>query len=58
MKDNKIYFADNGPLIDADLKDKLFEPFRAGEASKKTKGSGLGLSVAKKIIELHNDKYL
>ena len=54
MKDDKIYFADNGPLIDADLKDKLFEPFRAGEASKKTKGSGLGLSVAKKIIELHN----
>ena len=56
MADGKIYFADNGPLIDADLKDTLFEPFRAGEASKKTKGSGLGLSVAKKIIELHNGK--
>ena len=51
----EIWFADNGPLIEEGLKDQLFEPFHAGEASYNRKGgSGLGLSVAKKIAKLHN----
>ena len=51
----EIWFADNGPLIEEGLNDQLFEPFHAGEASYNRKGgSGLGLSVAKKIAKLHN----
>lgn len=50
----EIWVADDGPLIEEGLKDQLFEPFHAGEASYTRKGgSGLGLSVAKKIARLH-----
>lgn len=50
-----IWIADNGPLVDDKLKDQLFEPFRMGDESRNTKGgSGLGLSVAKRIAELHH----
>ena len=50
----EIWVADNGPLIEEGLKDQLFEPFHAGEASYHRKGgSGLGLSVARKIARLH-----
>lgn len=50
----EIWVADDGPLIEEGLKDQLFEPFHAGESSYTRKGgSGLGLSVAKKIAKLH-----
>ena len=50
-----IWIADNGPKVDDQLKDQLFEPFRMGDESRNTKGgSGLGLSVAKRIAELHH----
>jgi signal transduction histidine kinase len=42
-------FADNGPFMDEELKAHIFKPYIKG----KNGGSGLGLSVAKKIMELH-----
>ncbi|MCR5500875.1 MAG: HAMP domain-containing histidine kinase [Acetatifactor sp.] len=55
MKDAKIMVADNGPLIEEELKERLFEPFQTGDESRGRSqgGSGLGLSVAKKIVMLH-----
>lgn len=50
----KIYIADNGPLIRKELVGKLFDPFKMGDESRNSKGSGLGLSAAKKIVEMHN----
>ncbi len=50
----QIIIADNGPLIAPELKDFLFDPFKTGDESRSKSGSGLGLSVAKKIVELHN----
>ncbi len=50
----RITFGDNGPLIEGDLKEQLFDAFRTGDESRNSRGgSGLGLSVAKKIALLH-----
>lgn len=44
----------NGSKISADLKHKIFEPFfRAKEAEMK-QGTGIGLSMAKSLAELHS----
>lgn len=51
----RIVIADKGPKIPEDFADVLFEPFVVGDASRNTKnGSGLGLSVAKRIVERHD----
>ena len=51
----EIAFADNGAKISEELQDKLFDAFAVGDKSRNTKnGSGLGLSVCKKIIERHD----
>lgn len=53
----EIVIADNGPKIDEDLQANLFDSFVVGDISRNTKnGSGLGLSVSKKIIERHGGK--
>ena len=41
---------DNGPGIDNDMLDKIFIPF----FTTKSKGTGVGLSFAKKVMQLHN----
>lgn len=49
-----IIIADNGPKIPEDLRDTMFDSFVVGDDSRNTKnGSGLGLSISKKIIERH-----
>ncbi len=45
----RIEVKDNGPGIPSALKDKVFEPF----FTTKPEGTGLGLSLAYKIVELH-----
>ncbi len=40
---------DTGPGVPSDLRRKLFRPFITGKAS----GTGLGLAVARKLIEVH-----
>ena len=47
--------SNTGPEIPETLQEKVFEPlFRADPSrTKKTGGAGLGLSISKKIIELH-----
>ena len=42
-----IMVADNGPGINKELRETLFEPY----VSTKQKGSGLGLAIVKRIIE-------
>ena len=49
-----IIVSDNGAAISKEIAEHIFEPFIVGDASRKTKGgSGLGLSIAKKIIDMH-----
>lgn len=50
----RIEMGDNGTGIPVELHDKLFEPFTVGDDSRHNRhGSGLGLAVARKIVELH-----
>ena len=46
-----ISFSDQGPGINASLKNKIFERFYTDREVNQDKYSGLGLSIAKKIIE-------
>ena len=48
----KIHITDNGPGIPEDLMSKIFDPFFTTKEI--GKGSGLGLEIAKKIVEQHN----
>ena len=51
----RITFADDGPKIPKDLQDNMFDSFVVGDESRNTKhGSGLGLSISKKIMERHD----
>lgn len=43
---------DNGPGVPEDIRTKIFEPFYT--TKKLFHGSGLGLSIAKKIVDKHN----
>ena len=56
-KDTNIYieYSDGGPGIDEKYLPMVFSRFfRVPENSAKVRGSGLGLSICKKIIESHN----
>ncbi len=49
-----IRISDNGELIPQFLSEHIFEPFAMGDASRKSQtGSGLGLSIAEKIVQMH-----
>lgn len=47
---------DNGIGIDPDDHSKIFELFKRSETVRKYEGSGVGLSIVKRIIEKHNGK--
>ena len=47
----EIQFKDNGQGIPEGLEEKIFEPF---VSYNRKEGAGLGLTVAKKLVELHN----
>jgi PAS domain S-box-containing protein len=46
----QIAFSDTGPGIPPDVREKIFTPF----FTTKSRGSGLGLPTAKRLIEAHN----
>jgi signal transduction histidine kinase len=46
----QIAFIDGGPGIPTEVRDKIFTPF----FTTKSRGSGLGLPTAKRLIEAHN----
>jgi two-component system sensor histidine kinase SenX3 len=51
----RIFVEDDGPGIPAEEQERIFEPFyRLGsELRRETQGVGIGLSIAKHIVEAH-----
>jgi len=49
-----IRINDNGPGIDKELQDKIFIPFYTNSGTDSTKGTGIGLSLSRQIMRLHN----
>jgi len=51
LKDDHVYISvkDNGPGINADLVDKIFQPFYTSSSN----GTGLGLAVVKSVVNAH-----
>lgn len=51
----RVTVRDNGPGVDSDSLDRLFERFYRGDPSRSSdrEGSGLGLAISKQIIEAH-----
>jgi signal transduction histidine kinase len=47
----RVQVADTGPGIAPDQLARVFEPFWRGDESRTTKGSGLGLALAQRIVE-------
>lgn len=47
-----VYVSDSGPGVPPEDRDVIFEPFHRGDRS----GLGLGLAIAKSLVELHNGR--
>ena len=59
LEGNSFQIINTGAHIDKSDLDKIFEPFYRVEKSRnrKTGGSGLGLHIVKKVLEVHDYKY-
>ncbi|MCE0724507.1 MULTISPECIES: PAS domain-containing sensor histidine kinase [Legionella] len=55
-KEWKFFVKDNGIGIDEQYKDKVFELFQTLQSKEKYSSTGIGLSLAKKILELYGGK--
>jgi signal transduction histidine kinase len=52
----EVEVADTGSGIPATDRERVFEPFFRGDASRGSAGSGLGLSICRAIIEVHGGR--
>lgn len=55
-KDIIFFVKDNGIGIEKEYSEKIFEPLKRLHSQDQYPGSGIGLSICKKIIEKHNGK--
>ncbi len=51
--DWKVVVADGGPGLSGADMTQLFEPYARGDAGRGTSGTGLGLVIVKRLVELH-----
>jgi signal transduction histidine kinase len=49
----RLTVTDHGPGVDPDERERIFEKFSRGRRSATTAGAGLGLSIARSLVELH-----
>jgi signal transduction histidine kinase len=51
-----IEISNDGHIIPADMREKIFQPFVRLKETAKQKGTGIGLTVARSLAELHSGK--
>lgn len=49
-----LTISDEGIGMTKEVADRIFDKFYQSDTSRKTKGNGLGLALAKQIVELHH----
>ena len=52
----QVEISDNGVGMDEETRRRIFEKFYQGDSSHAKEGNGLGLSIVKRIIEMHGGK--
>lgn len=57
-RDGSVFLSvgDDGPGLEPDVKERLFEPFARGSTSAGVGGSGLGLAIVKMLVEASEGK--
>lgn len=59
LREYELTVADDGKPVDPAFAAHIFEPFARGDKARSSKGgSGLGLGISKKIVEMHGGKLL
>lgn len=59
LQDYELTVADDGEPIDPAFAAHIFEPFTRGDRARSSKGgSGLGLGISKKIVEMHGGRLI
>ena len=53
-----IHVADNGDGIPEDQIEELMQPFVRGNEARTIQGSGLGLSIVKRIVDIHQGELI
>jgi signal transduction histidine kinase len=51
-----IEIANDGPLIPEEMKERIFEPFYRLKETIRQKGTGIGLALARSLVELHKGR--
>ena len=49
----KVSIVDNGPGISKEIQNRIYEKFYQADSSRASIGNGLGLTLAKRIVDLH-----
>lgn len=49
----KVWIESDGPVIPPEDRTRIFEPYQRGQGERRARGAGLGLTIARRIVERH-----